>query len=55
MHATLNNTVDIMLAVILIVGGVIGAQIGAFTRFVRGVMARIAVSDCAVCCGEAVF
>ena len=45
MHATLNNTVDIMLAVILIVGGVIGAQIGVgFTRFVRGVMARVLLS-----------
>ncbi len=29
MHAVFSNTVDIMLAVLLIVGGVIGAQIGA--------------------------
>jgi uncharacterized membrane protein YfcA len=41
-HAVLNNTVDIVLAVILMIGGVIGAQIGVgFTRFVSGLSARI--------------
>lgn len=30
MHSTMNNTVDIMLALILIVGGVIGSQFGVF-------------------------
>ena len=29
MHATTNYTVDIMLALLLLIGGVIGAQIGA--------------------------
>ena len=29
MHATQNKTVDLMLAFILIIGGVIGAQVGA--------------------------
>lgn len=42
MHATLNNTVDIVLAMILMVGGVIGAQIGlGCTRFVNGVPAKV--------------
>ncbi len=42
MHATANHTVDIMLALILIVGGVIGAQIGVtFSRFIKGITARI--------------
>ena len=42
MHATLNNTVDIVLAVILILGGVIGAQFGAaLARFLKGPQARL--------------
>ncbi len=30
MHATMNNTVDLLLATILMIGGVIGAQIGVY-------------------------
>ena len=42
MHATLNNTVDIVLAVVLILGGVIGAQFGAvLARFIKGPQARL--------------
>lgn len=42
MHATLNNTVDIMLALILIVGGVIGTQFGlVFGRVIKPTHARI--------------
>jgi len=42
LHAVANNTVDIILAVVLIVGGVIGAQIGVtLSRFVKGPVARI--------------
>ncbi|MEM7650830.1 MAG: sulfite exporter TauE/SafE family protein [Pseudomonadota bacterium] len=42
MHAVLNNTVDIVLAIILILGGVIGAQVGvAVAKFVRGGSSRI--------------
>jgi uncharacterized membrane protein YfcA len=38
----LNNTVDIVLAIILIAGGVVGAQLGvAFARFVKGNYARL--------------
>ena len=45
MHATANHTVDILLAVILITGGVIGAQVGVtFTRFIHGVHARIVLA-----------
>lgn len=52
MHASLNHNVDIVLAVILIAGGVVGAQLGVFlARFVRGEHARIvlAVLILAVC------
>lgn len=52
LHATANNNVDIMLALILIIGGVIGAQIGiSVARLVRGAGARIllAVIVLAVC------
>ncbi len=58
MHAVVNNTVDIMLALILVIGGVVGAQIGvSFSRFVRGIYARIilALIVLGVCfrlCGE---
>ncbi len=42
MHATFSNSVDILLALFLILGGVIGAQIGVkASRHVTGVRARI--------------
>lgn len=42
MHATTNHTVDIVLASLLIFGGVIGAQIGVrSSRYVSGLWARI--------------
>ncbi len=42
MHAVFNNTVDMVLAVILILGGVIGAQIGiSVARFVKPAQARL--------------
>lgn len=42
LHAVANQTVDIMLAAILIAGGVIGAQFGvAFTGKIKGLHARI--------------
>lgn len=42
MHSAANHTVDIMLALVLIVGGVIGAQIGVtFSRFIKGAPARV--------------
>ncbi len=42
MHATISNSVDIMLAFFLIIGGVIGAQIGVLaSRKVTGARARI--------------
>ncbi|MAI63053.1 MAG: permease [Micavibrio sp. TMED27] len=42
LHAVMNNTVDIILALVLIAGGVIGAQIGVmFARFVKGNYARV--------------
>ncbi len=42
MHASLNQTVDVVLGLILIAGGVLGAQIGVvFARFVKGHMARM--------------
>lgn len=42
MHATFNNTVDIVLALILILGSVVGTQIGViFARFIRGQQARV--------------
>ena len=42
MHAVLNNTVDMVLAVILIAGSVIGAQIGiSVARFVSSAQARL--------------
>lgn len=41
MHAGFNNTVDIVLGLILIVGGVIGSQFGiAFARFIKPSHAR---------------
>ena len=45
MHAMFNNTVDVVLAVMLIVGGVVGAQMGvAVARLFRGQAARIALA-----------
>ncbi len=45
MHAVANNTVDILLAMILIAGGVIGAQVGvSFTRMVNGAHARVVLA-----------
>ena len=42
MHAVFNGTVDMVLAIILIIGGVIGAQIGiACARFVKAQQARL--------------
>lgn len=42
MHAVLNNTVDMVLAVILIAGSVIGAQIGiSVARFIKPIQARL--------------
>lgn len=42
MHATFNNTVDIILALILVLGSVVGTQIGvAFARFIKGQQARV--------------
>ena len=42
MHALVNQTVDIILGLILIVGGVVGAQIGVFiARFFRGQNSRV--------------
>ncbi|MAF97772.1 MAG: permease [Micavibrio sp.] len=52
LHATLNGTVDIVLALILIAGGVVGAQLGVlFARFVKGNYARVvlAILIMAVC------
>jgi hypothetical protein len=41
-HAVLNQSVDMLLAVILILGGVVGAQIGvSLARHVKGVYGRI--------------
>ncbi len=41
MHAMANHTVDVILAAILIVGGVVGAQIGvSFAGFIKGIVAR---------------
>jgi hypothetical protein len=45
MHAALNQTVDIVLAGILILGGVIGAQAGvSLSRFVKGQQVRIVLA-----------
>lgn len=42
MHASLNHTVDIVLAVLLISGGVVGAQMGvSLSRFFKGTQVRI--------------
>ena len=42
MHATVSNSVDILLAIFLIIGGVIGAQIGVLaSKKVTGAKARI--------------
>lgn len=58
MHAVFNNTVDVVLAAVLILGGVIGAQAGvALSRFVpsqyaRVLMALIVLSVCLKLCGD---
>ena len=45
MHAVASNTVDAFLALILIIGGVIGAQVGVtFSKVVRGAPARIVLA-----------
>lgn len=45
LHATINQTVDAILAVIMIFGGVIGAQIGvAFTKVIKEAHARIVLA-----------
>ena len=45
MHAVFSQTVDIVLAVILIVGGVAGAQVGiTFARHVKGIYARVTLA-----------
>ncbi len=42
LHASLNHTVDLVLAMILIAGGVIGAQIGVrLARKIKGAVARV--------------
>lgn len=42
LHAVLNHSVDIVLGAILILGGVLGAQVGVgFTQFVKGTPARM--------------
>lgn len=46
MHAVANHTVDMVLAVILIVGGVIGAQFGVrVSKYVKGASARIILAS----------
>ncbi len=53
MHAVANHTVDLVLAVLLIVGGVIGARFGVwFSRVITGAHARIvlAILVLTVCC-----
>ncbi len=45
MHAVAGQTVDVVLAIILIIGGVAGAQIGlVFARHVKGLAARITLA-----------
>lgn len=46
MHAVANHTVDMVLAVVLIFGGVIGAQIGVrLSKYVKGASARIILAS----------
>lgn len=54
MHAISGNTVDVMLAIILIAGGVIGAQFGVVTsKKVTGAKARIILAVMVLCvCGQ---
>lgn len=45
MHAWTNNTVDIVLGIVLILGGVVGTQTGVFfARFFRGQTARVTLA-----------
>ncbi|MCB9979010.1 MAG: sulfite exporter TauE/SafE family protein [Rhodospirillales bacterium] len=45
MHAQMNQTVDFVLAAVLILGGVVGAQMGVLvSRRIRGAQARIALA-----------
>lgn len=42
LHAVANNTVDIILSMVMMAGGVVGAQLGVrLTKYVRGTQARI--------------
>ncbi len=58
MHSTMNQTVDVVLAVILILGGVVGAQIGVvFAKYVKGhyariIMALLVLAVCVKLCGD---
>lgn len=46
MHAGINHTVDIVLALILILGGVLGAQLGAgVSRFLKDIWARLILAS----------
>jgi uncharacterized protein len=53
LHATTNYTVDVVLAMLLMVGGVIGAQFGAFAgqklrgEQLRGLLALLVIAVCA--------
>lgn len=45
MHAQMNQTVDLVLAAILILGGVVGAQMGVLvSRKIKGAQARVALA-----------
>ena len=45
LHAIVNKSVDMLLAVILVVGGAMGAQFGVrFAKYVSGIQARTALS-----------
>jgi len=48
-HSVANHTVDIMLALVLIFGSVIGAQVGvSFSKYVKGAGARIVLAVMAI-------
>ncbi len=50
MHAMANHTVDVVLAALLIVGGVIGAQVGVrAARKISGVYARVVLAAILLC------
>ena len=58
MHGVLNQTVDVVLALVLIVGGVVGAQIGVIlAKYFKGhysriVLALIVLAVCVRLCGD---